>query len=152
MKIITLASSTATAIRRGEPDANNQSAEHMKSDGNGNECRHCMRFIEKDEPMLLFAHRPFENIQAFAELGPILMHENECDRYDQTTELPEIYSAREMILRAYTADDRIIYGTGMVTPMSQFEPRVAELFEEPNVAYIHARSASNNCFHFRVER
>jgi len=151
MKIISLSTKAATGMRNGDLDANNLPAEILRSDGNANECRHCMEFIEKDEPMLLFGHRPFDKLQAFAETGPVLMHQRSCKRYAKNV-LPSIYAEREMIIRAYTEDDRIIYGTGRVVHMRQFESVTQALFELASVAYVHVRSASNNCYHFRVER
>jgi hypothetical protein len=57
-----------------------------------------------------------------------------------------------MLVRGYGADDRIVYGTGQVVESGRIEAICAELLEDPRVAYVHLRSASNNCYHARVDR
>ena len=152
MQFCAMQTDQARAMQAGAPDDNGQTAEIVISDGNANECRHCMQFIEQGEPMLIFGHRPFNSVQPFAELGPVLLHQRQCEQYKSSHGLPDIYTDREMIVRAYTAEDRIIYGTGKVIPMHTLNARAEALFREPDVAYLHVRSASNNCYHFRLER
>ena len=61
-------------------------------------------------------------------------------------------TAPAYIVRGYDRDERILYGTGGVVPTADIPARCAELFGRADVAFIHIRSASNNCFHVRVER
>ena len=44
------------------------------------------------------------------------------------------------------------YGTGKVIPTAEIEAAARRLFEREDVAYIHLRSASNNCYQCRIER
>lgn len=152
MQYRAMSTEQARAYQAGEKDANGLAPEIVVSDGNANECRHCLQFIEKGENMLILAHRPFDTVQAFAELGPVLLHQKQCERYTSDTSLPPIYTHRDMIVRAYTSNDRIIYGTGKVIAMHDLEARAERMFSDSNVAYLHVRSASNNCYHFRLER
>jgi hypothetical protein len=55
-------------------------------------------------------------------------------------------------VRGYGADDRIVYGTGGVIETMRIPERAAELFSRPDIAYVQVRSASNNCYHCRIER
>jgi len=152
MQIEAMLTHVAQSYRAGGIDANKQLPENVVSDGNENECRHCLKFIEKGERMLILSHRPFTHIQAFAETGPVLLHAKECARYSNDFALPEIYQQRNMIVRGYTSEDRIMYGTGAVVAMAELSLTAATLFENIDVAYLHVRSASNNCYHFKVER
>jgi len=153
LRFVALDTDLAQAWRGGAPDANGQAPEHMVSDGGGNPCRHCLDDIAGGAPMLVLAHRPFPAPQPYAELGPIFVHAEDCPRYRETGPLPAIFTRREAILmRGYGADDRIIYGTGKVIPTGEIESRAAELFQHPEIAYLHLRSASNNCFQCRIER
>ncbi|MEL7416187.1 MAG: DUF1203 domain-containing protein, partial [Pseudomonadota bacterium] len=52
----------------------------------------------------------------------------------------------------YDAEERIVYGSGRVIPTKGLAARARALFEDPRIAYLHLRSASNNCFQVRVER
>lgn len=58
----------------------------------------------------------------------------------------------EYIVRGYGTDDRIVYGSGGVVAREAFTARAAELLANPAIAYVHVRSARNNCYQCRVER
>ena len=64
-----------------------------------------------------------------------------------------MFEARQNILvRGYTAENRIKYSTGKVIEISAVERVVGQIFEDQDVAYVHMRSASNNCYQCRIER
>ena len=58
----------------------------------------------------------------------------------------------DYILRGYGHEDRIVYGTGSVVPTASISARAHELLSRDEVAYLHMRSARNNCYQCRVER
>jgi hypothetical protein len=139
-------------LRAGGLDANGQPPERAVSDG-GNPCRHCLAEIEAGEPMLILAHRPFPAAQPYAEIGPIFLHAGDCQRHPDSPTMPAMFAARDrMMVRGYGADHRIVYGTGQVVETARLEEISRGLFEEPRVAYIHLRSAKNNCYQARVDR
>ena len=153
LRFIPLDSGLVQAWRGGAPDANGQTPERQVSDGGGNPCRHCLDDIAGGAPMLVLAHRPFPAPQPYAELGPIFLHAEACPRYDAGAGVPAMFLRRHSILlRGYGADDRIVYGTGKVIPTEEIESRAAFLFQRPEIAYLHLRSASNNCYQCRIER
>jgi hypothetical protein len=153
LRFVALGTALAHAWRGGTADANGQSPERMVSDGGGNPCRHCLDDIDEGHAMLVLAHRPFPAPQPYAELGPIFLHADDCPRYREMAGVPAMFRRREAILlRGYGADDRIVYGTGKVIATAEIESAARRLFERPEVAYIHLRSASNNCYQCRIER
>ena len=66
--------------------------------------------------------------------------------------MPEILASSDYIVRGYGADERIVYGTGGVVETARIVARAAEVLAMPRVAFVHVRSARNNCFQLRVER
>jgi hypothetical protein len=66
--------------------------------------------------------------------------------------LPEILTSADYIVRGYGADDRIVYGTGAVVPTGEVKGRAEALLERPDIAYVHMRSARNNCYQLRIDR
>jgi Protein of unknown function (DUF1203) len=56
-----------------------------------------------------------------------------------------------LLVRGYGLDDRIVYGTGQVVPIPELEAAATALLDRPGVAYLHARSATNNCYQCRIE-
>jgi hypothetical protein len=146
-------SEIAAAYRAGAPDANGMTPERHVSDGDGVPCRHCLRNVEAGEEYLILAYRPFAAPQPYAELGPVFLHAEACPAYDPARGLPtreRLGSGR--ILRGYGADDRIVYGTGKVVANADIEDEAAAILERPDVAYVHMRSATNNCFTLRIDR
>lgn len=147
-------SGLAAAYRAGAPDANGQAPERQISDGDGVPCRHCLGYVEKDAPYLVLAYRPFPAPQPYAELGPVFIHAEACPAYDPAQGLPPRHrTARgQQILRGYGADDRIVYGTGIVVVPEAIEREAAAILKRPEVAYVHMRSATNTCFTLRIDR
>ncbi|MEQ8356177.1 MAG: DUF1203 domain-containing protein [Kiloniellaceae bacterium] len=153
LRFVALDSDLARAWRDGSTDANGQAPERQVSDGGGNPCRHCLDDIAEGAPFLVLAHRPFPAPQPYAEVGPIFLHAEDCPRYAEAGVLPEMFKRRKSVMiRGYGSDDRIVYGTGKVVPSHEVEPSAARMFEDPKIAYIHIRSASNNCYQCRIER
>ena len=102
--------------------------------------------------MLTLAHRPFQSLQAYAELGPIFLCAKDCERHPEANGVPALYRDREMLIRGYDRNERIVYGTGRVIDMTLIEAEAGQLFENDKLRFIHVRSPGNNCFHFRIEQ
>ncbi len=57
-----------------------------------------------------------------------------------------------LLIRGYGSDDRIVYGTGQIVATDELAQAADALLARPDIAYVHARSASNNCYQCRIER
>jgi len=148
-----LPTETVRALQRGGADAYGQMPERRTSDGGGVPCRHCLRNVAAGEPYLVLAYRPFPALQPYAETGPIFLHAGECERASPGAECPEILIASSnYIVRGYGADDRIVYGTGGVVRTGEITDWAQALFARGDVAYVHVRSARNNCYQCRIGR
>lgn len=139
------------AYQVGGPDANGQVPERRVAEGGGNPCRHCLQMIRDGAQMLVLAHRPFPTLQPYAELGPIFLCADACSAGGGEA-LPAILASADYILRGYGVDDRIVYGTGAVVPTATIVDQAAARLADARVAYVHIRSARNNCFQVRVDR
>ncbi|MBL4907341.1 MAG: DUF1203 domain-containing protein, partial [Sneathiella sp.] len=116
-------------------------------------CRHCLQEIAEGDEFLILSYKPFETEQPFAEQGPIFLHAKECDAYSDQNNLPEMYEPEnQTLLRGYSRHDRIVYGTGQVVTNRDINQAAKEILATKGVQYIHARSATNNCFQFRIDR
>ena len=139
-------------IRRTERDAYGNPVERHTATAPVYPCRHCLGEIAPGRDYLILAHRPFQARHAYAETGPIFLCADPCKRADPSPDLPPILRADQFLLRAYDADERIIYGTGKVVPKGAIIDRATQLFQESDVAFIDIRSAANNCFQCRLMR
>ncbi|TDQ81060.1 uncharacterized protein DUF1203 [Dongia mobilis] len=153
IKFVSLPTDLVRALQAGGPDANGQVPERHVSDGDGVPCRHCQRDVAAGEPYLILNHRPFPAPQPYAETGPIFLHADPCPRYPETAALPPVVVARKLfLLKGYNAQDRIVYGTGQLVAPAELAAAAGALLARADVAYLHLRSALNNCFQCRIER
>jgi hypothetical protein len=152
MRYVAIPTEVARHYQAGGLDANGQVPEHVVLDANSGPCRHCLKMIPKGAGMLILAHRPFPAPQPYAELGPIFLCADLCERGGGGDARPEALASPDYIVRGYSAHDRIVYGTGGVVTTDAIPARATELFSDPDVAYLHVRSARNNCFQCRIER
>ncbi|CUK08135.1 hypothetical protein RUE5091_03037 [Ruegeria denitrificans] len=151
-KITALPTEEVRALQAGQPDAYGAMPERATSTGKGNPCRHCLQNIPEGDEMLILAYRPFLETHPYAETGPIFLCAAQCERYEGE-ELPEILTTSpDYLIKGYGPDDRIVYGTGAITPTDQIATAVRDIFARPDVGYIHVRSARNNCYQARIDR
>ena len=150
MRFLGIPTDIVRDYQAGGPDANGQVPERHMSDGGGNPCRHCLRMIPEGADMLVLAHRPFDTVQPYAELGPIFLCADPCGA-GGGAQVPEILAASEYIVRGYGADDRIVYGTGAVVTTARIVAEAAARLDDARVAYVHVRSARNNCYQVRID-
>ena len=102
--------------------------------------------------MLILAYRPFPTRQPYAETGPIFLCAGACTRH-AGQDIPAILrSTPEYLMKAYDAEDRIIYGTGAIIAAGDLPACASKLLNDQHVAYLHVRSAHNNCYQFRIDR
>ncbi|MGL4319695.1 MAG: DUF1203 domain-containing protein [Paracoccaceae bacterium] len=151
-RFVPIPTATVRAYQSGGVDANGQPPERQVSDGDGNPCRHCLGMIPKGAEMLVLAHRPFPALQPYAEVGPIFLcaDAGACVA-GGGAKLPEILNSSDYIVRGYGPDDRIVYSTGAVTARDAILVRAEALLADGRVAYVHVRSARNNCFQVRID-
>ena len=148
-----LPTETVRALQAGAADAYGMPPERKISDGDGVPCRHCLKNVGAGEPYLVLAYRPFPGLQPYAETGPIFLHARECERATESDVVPELFTrTAAYIVRGYSNDDRIVYGTGAVVATAEIPARVGELLARSDIAYLHMRSAKNNCYQCRIER
>lgn len=138
------------SLRAGGVDANGQVAERVTSDGNGNPCRSCLHDIPKEAEMLICAARPFPTLQPYAETGPIFLCAGDCVPWSGQGMPPILQSSPDYLLKGYSADDRIVYGTGKITPANKLADYAQTVLSRDDVTYVDVRSARNNCFQTRI--
>jgi hypothetical protein len=153
IRFLAMPTAIARTYQAGGLDAYGHKPERRISDGDSIPCRHCLCNVETGAEYLILAHRPFSNLQPYAETGPIFLHAKECARHPETEATPEMFlTSQTMMVRGYSEDQRIVYGTGTVVPSDRIAETAAALLERPGIAFVHLRSARNNCFQCRIER
>ncbi len=151
IRFLPILSPVARAYRAGAPDAHGLTPERHVAWGAGNPCRHCLGMIPEGAGMLVLAHCPFPAPQPYAEVGPIFLCAADCPAGGGQA-IPAMLASPDYIVRGYGADHRIVYGTGGVVATEAIPARAEKLLADPAVAYLHVRSARNNCYQCRIER
>lgn len=145
-------SAFVASIRAGGPDSYGNPAERAVSDGIGVPCRSCLRDVPAGTDYLILAARPFTALQPYAETGPIFLCADPCTAWVGAGLPPVLTTSPDYLLKAYSAAERIIYGTGKVVQATQIAAYAEQLFQNAQVAYVDVRSARNNCFQTRITR
>ncbi|MFA3917299.1 DUF1203 domain-containing protein [Ruegeria hyattellae] len=152
-RITALPTDQVRAYQSGAPDAYGTPPERATSTGTGNPCRHCLRNIPAGAEMLILAHRPFDEVQPYAETGPIFLCATQCERHQDTGTLPEVLTTSpDYLIKGYGMENRIVYGTGTIIPAESLMETASSIFVKPEIAYIHIRSSRNNCYQARLDR
>jgi Protein of unknown function (DUF1203) len=151
IRFVALETALVASLRAGAQDANGQTPELGVTPASGYPCRHCLELMLAGEAFLTLAHRPFPALQPYAEVGPIFLHASACRRGGGTI-TPAFLNSPRYIMRGYGADDRIVDGTGNIVATAEIPAAAEALFVDARVKYLHVRSASNNCYHCRIER
>src|SRR6266436_9187912 len=73
----------------------------------GYPCRHCLRWAQPGERVILFPYASIPAGHPYSETGPIFVHADECQRYSATNEYPADFRNRR-VSRAYDAKYKII--------------------------------------------
>jgi len=153
LRFIALPTDAVWRLQAGGLDANGLLPERHISDGDGVPCRHCLSEVAAGAPYLILAWRPFPSLQPYAECGPIFLHAEPCVRYANEHAPPPQFAAwQHLLIRGYSAADRIVYGSGRRVEPHDLAVVAAELLQRPEIAYVHVRSATNNCYQCRIER
>jgi hypothetical protein len=136
-----------TARRKAANGAVDHKISTVESEGSA-PCRHCLTWAKPGERVILFPYQSVAADQPYAEIGPIFIHAVTCARYDLPNEFPiEMRNGRAM--RAYNAENEII---GAEIADGSAEEIASRLLENPEVEFLHVRSASAGCYTFTLER
>ena len=116
-------------------------------------CRHCLSEIPEGQDMLILSYKPFDEINPYSEIGPIFLCGSECMRHPDSNEMPDLFTHRDkMLMRGYSAEGRIVYGTGSIVNTSDIKKIAGQIFDNSKVSFIHLRSEGYNCYHCRIDR
>ena len=148
-RVVPLPSEIAEAARRkaqaGAPDH----AMVEVDSPTGYPCRHCLQWAQPGERVVLFPYASVPPGRPYSESGPIFVHANACQRYDVTNGYPDNFRTHRVI-RAYNCENEMI--DAIVVADDQPEPVIEKLLQNPDAAFLQARSVSRGCYTFKIER
>jgi len=114
-------------------------------------CRHCLRtFDVGQERRTLFTYDPFHGIEPLPLPGPVYIHAEACERYDESAGFPADLLVHSLTLVAYAAGRRMLDEVHVIG--DEVKPALERLFDAPAVRYVHVRDSKAGCYDLRVER
>src|SRR5205814_45689 len=99
--------------------------------------------------MILFSFAAIPSGHPYSERGPIFVHEQPCERYTATGEYPSDFRSGRVI-RAYNSEHDMI--DAKPVNGGEMEAVIEQLLQNPEPAFVDARSADRGCYTFRIER
>jgi hypothetical protein len=115
----------------------------------GYPCRHCLRWAQPGERVILFPYASIPPGHPYSETGPIFVHAERCERYGATGEYPADFR-NGRVFRAYDANYNMI--DAEVANGNDPEAVIEKLLQNSKTAFVDARSVTRGCFTFRIQR
>jgi hypothetical protein len=140
-----MAEAARAAAAAGAPDHAVVTADSPR----GYPCRHCLRWAQPGERMILFPFAAIPPGVPYSETGPIFVHAETCERYGATKEFPAAFREGR-VLRAYNSHRDMI--AAEVANGEGPEAVIERFLQKPETALVHVRSASHGCFTMEIER
>jgi hypothetical protein len=148
-RIVPLRSEVAEQARRAAGSGAKDHAVITADSATGYPCRHCLSWAQPGERVVLFPYASIPAGHPYSEIGPIFIHAEQCKRYSATDEYPADFR-NGRAFRAYDSKYNII--DAQVMNGSEPEVVIECLFQNPDTAFVDARSVTHGCFRFRVQR
>ena len=148
-QIVPLPTEIADTARRVANEGGSDHAVITVDSPESSPCRHCLRWAEPGERVVLFPYTAIPAGQPYSETGPIFVHADECQRYSAVNEYPDNFR-NGRVFRAYDSNYNII--DAQVVDGSEPEVVIESLLQNPDTAFVDARSVTRGCFTFRVQR
>ncbi len=113
-------------------------------------CRVSLQDAREGERLLLLPHAHHEVGTPYRGSGPIYVREHAAQSMLSVDEVPELLRSRLLSLRAYDAHGMMVWAE--VTPGTEVESGIAQLFALERTAYLHVHYAKPGCYACRVAR
>jgi uncharacterized protein DUF1203 len=114
-------------------------------------CRHCLRLITAGvDHRILFTYDRFAGVESLPLPGPVFVHAEACERYEEDAGFPDELRASPRTLEGYARGRRLVAQEYVTN--GNMERAIEQIFARPDVDYIHVNSTTAGCYTFRIER
>jgi hypothetical protein len=114
-------------------------------------CRHCLSPIEDGRDALLGSYHLERPLGAYWTPSPIFVHADSCARFDKARTLPEFMRGIPLSVRAYDADDQMVYDLSGLASGAEADAMIERGLADGRARYANIHTAKFGCFLCRVE-
>ncbi len=154
-KIIPISSAYAAKLKQANHDDFGNELIERTATGYG-PCRVSLRaFVPQKDQRLLASYSPFDIKNAFDQTGPIFIHKEDVEEYQDIFRFPPEIKADKvnfpLSLIGYNTEQYMIF-TKLVGE-NDVDELIFNTFEQnKDIAYLHARNSEAGCFICKIER
>jgi hypothetical protein len=115
--------------------------------------RCCLRRPEPGEEIALITYSPWTSPDPWMEAGPVFVHSGPCAGYAEPERYPEAFADSPRMLNPFDRTGARAYEhITFVGPDDDHDAAVRKLLSDPDVGFVHVRSAEAGCFTFEARR
>ena len=116
----------------------------------GYPCRITLDDAEPGETLILLNHVSHDVATPYRSAYAIYVREAAADAATFEDTVPPVFENRPMAFRAFDADG-MLRNAALALP-GEADAKIRMLFDQPDIAYLHAHNAAHGCFSAKVER
>jgi Protein of unknown function (DUF1203) len=113
-------------------------------------CRVSLEDAKAGENLILLNHISHDVATPYRNAYAIYVREDAVEADTYVDQAPPVFDGRPMAFRAFDKGG-MLRNAALALP-GQADAKIRELFDMPEIAYIHAHNAAHGCFSARVER
>lgn len=149
-RVLPIDSKLAEAVRNTLKSPQYGHPAHVETASGYGPCRACLKqFRAGEEGRILFTFNPFQGLDEYPSPGPVFIHADSCQSYDNAQAFPEELRSLPLTLEAYGENRWIIARERPAA--AEIEGSVERLLHTSGVRYIHVRNTEAGCFIARIE-
>ena len=112
-------------------------------------CRVSLVDREVGERVILLNHVSHDVANPYRASHAIFVTD-EAERAEFTDRVPPVFEPRILSLRGF--DERGMMAAAILTQPGEADAGIRRLFDDPDIAYIHAHNATRGCFSAQIDR
>ncbi len=113
-------------------------------------CRVSLKDREIGESVLLLNHVSHDVANPYRASHAIFVSEGVGKAAEYVDEVPPVFVSRTLSLRGF--DKEGMMADAVLAPPGEADSAIRKLFENPEIATIHAHNAARGCFSAKIER
>lgn len=116
----------------------------------GYPCRITLQDADPGETLILLNHVSHDVATPYRSAYAIYVRECAIEPASYEDALPPVFENRPIAFRAFGADG-MLRNAALALP-GEADKKIRALFDQPEIAYLHAHNAAHGCFSAKVER